>query len=90
MMTTDETDIKNLQKQIDQIFESIKIQSCILLIVSELSKLNQFIEFNKLCKFNELFEFNNHRVENMQLRRRVNMIDDKSQEEMSQSLFMRD
>ena len=64
-MTADETDVKNLQKQINQIFESIKIQSCISLAVSELSKLNEFIEFNRLRRFNKLFKLNNHNVKNM-------------------------
>jgi len=64
MMTADETDIRNLQKQIDQIFESIEIQLHISLAVSELSKLNQFVELNRLCRFNEFFELSNHRVEN--------------------------
>ncbi len=66
MMITDETDIKNLQKQIDQIFKSIEIQSCISFAVSKLFKLNEFVEFNRLRKFNELFELNKHHVENMQ------------------------
>ncbi len=64
MTTADETDVKNLQKQIDQIFESVEIQSRILLAVSELSKLNQFVELNKLRRFNEFFKLSNHRVEN--------------------------
>ncbi len=64
MTTADETDVRNLQKQIDQIFESVEIQSRILLAVSELSKLNQFVELNKLRRFNEFFKLSNHRVEN--------------------------
>ena len=69
MMITDETDVRNLQKQIDQIFESIEIQSRISLAVSELFKLNEFVELNRLRRFNELFKLNKHHVENMQLRR---------------------
>ena len=64
MMTADETDVRNLQKQIDQIFKSVEIQSRTLLAVSELSKLNEFVELNRLCRFNELFELSNHHVEN--------------------------
>ncbi len=90
MMITDETDIRNLQKQISQIFESVKIQSHILLAVSELSKLNKFVELNWLRRFNKLFELNKHHVENMQSRCWINMTNDKSQEEMNWSLFMRD
>jgi thiamine biosynthesis lipoprotein ApbE len=64
MMTADETDVRNLQKQIDQIFKSVEIQSRTLLAVSELSKLNEFVELNRLRRFNELFELSNHHVEN--------------------------
>ncbi len=64
MTTTDETCVRNLQKQIDQIFKSVEIQSHTLLAVSELSKLNELIEFNRLCRFNELFKLNKCRVEN--------------------------
>ena len=63
-MITDETYIRNLQKQIDQIFKSIEIQSCIFFAVSKLFKLNEFAEFNRLCRFNELFKLNKHHVEN--------------------------
>ncbi len=83
MTTADETDVRNLQKQIDQIFESVEIQSRTSLAVSELSKLNQFVELNRLRRFNEFFELNNHRVENTQSRRQINMTDDRSQEETS-------
>jgi len=69
MMTTDETDVRNLQKKIDQIFESIKIQLHISLAVSELFKLNEFVELNRLHKFNEFFKFNKHHVENTQSKR---------------------
>ena len=69
MTTADETDVRNLQKQIDQIFESIKIQSCISLAVSELFKLNEFVELNRLHRFNEFFKLSNHHVENTQSRR---------------------
>ncbi len=62
MIITDETDVRNLQKQIDQIFENVKIQSHISLAVSELSKLNEFVELNRLCRFNKLFKLNKHRL----------------------------
>jgi len=90
MTTADETDVRNLQKQIDQIFESVEIQSRTSLAVSELSKLNQFVEFNRLRRFNKFFELSNHRVENTQSRCQIDITDDRSQEETSQSLFMRD
>ncbi len=89
-MTADETDIRNLQKQIDQIFKNVEIQSRTSFAVSEFSKLNEFVELNRLRKFNELFKLSNHHVENMQSRRWIDMTDDRSQEETSQSLFMRD
>jgi len=69
MTTANKIDVRNLQKQIDQIFENVKIQSCILLAVSEISKLNEFVEFNRLRRFNEFFKLNNYHVENMQSRR---------------------
>jgi thiamine biosynthesis lipoprotein ApbE len=69
MMTADETDVRNLQKQIDQIFKNVEIQSDTLLAVSELSKLNEFIELNRLRRFNEFFKLSNHHVENTQSKR---------------------
>jgi len=89
MMTADETDVRNLQKQIDQIFKNVEIQSDTLLAVSELSKLNEFIELNRLRRFNEFFKLSNHHVENTQSRRWINMTDNRSQEEMNWSLLMR-
>ena len=90
MTTIDETDVRNLQKQINQIFKSVEIQSRTSLAVSELSKLNEFVELNRLHRFNELFELNKRCVENTQSRRWIDMTDDRSQEETSQSLLMRD
>ena len=77
MITTDEIDVRNLQKHIS-------------LAVSELSKLNKFVELNRLRRFNELFKLNKHHVENTQSRCWINMTDDKSQKEMSWSFLMRD
>ncbi len=65
VMTADETSIRNLQKQIDQIFKSAEIQLHIFLAVSELFKLNKFVELNRLRRLNELFKLSNHHVKNM-------------------------
>ena len=76
---TDKAIRRNLSKQIDQIFWSVKIQSLTLFFLSE------------LLRFNELIKFNEYLDDNKQSRRwRVNMTSDESQEKMSQSLFMRD
>ncbi len=64
VMTADETNVRNLQKQINQIFKNIEIQSRIFLAVFEFFKLNEFVELNRLCRFNELFKLNNYYVEN--------------------------
>ncbi len=65
MITADETDVRNLQKQIDQIFESVEIQSRISLAISELSKLNEYVELNRFCRFNKFFKLNKNHVKNM-------------------------
>ncbi len=81
--TTDKAIRRNLSKQINQIFWSIKKQLFILFFLSELLEFNEFHEFNEFIEFNECLD------NDKQLRyQQVNMTSDESQEEMSQSLFM--
>ncbi len=83
--TTDKAIRRNLLKQINQILWSVEKQLLILFFLFEL------LEFNKSCEFNKLIELNECLDDDKQLRRQwVNMTSDKSQEETSWSLFMRD